>query len=243
MYICIDIETCNASNDAIEREAAFLKAPSNIKDPTKIEAALEAKRTDLQQRSALKCDASPIACIGVVWPEEGFILHHLPIEFSTAGKRSDSERDMLKQFGAWLNDLDAAPVFNESGFEIVGFNVNGFDLPRLRYAYVRHGLKLPRILTPRAENVSIYDVQYMFGKYFMCRNGAEHDVSLDECAVRLGLIEIEDGEWKHGISGADVPGIIDEGDPEKMADVLSYCLIDTTITARAYLAMTSQTGD
>jgi len=227
---CIDIETCHAPDEAVQQELELWKAPSNWKPET-----VEAKRAEhaekIREKSAL-LDAAPIATIGVC-DELGnvTVFHWLNLETGDAhgfySVKSTNEREMLLDFRAWADSqTDEETV-------IVGFNL-GFDLPHLRIAYTRHNLKLPRCLVPRSGN-PVADVQYLFGKYFTSKSGAEFSLGLDETVKRLGIAP----EGKQ-MSGAEVPDAIEQG---KHLDVITYNAIDTLVTMRAYLICIGQSGD
>jgi hypothetical protein len=231
-HLTLDIETMNATPEGVDFEAQFLKAAANTKDPEKQAAQVATKRSKLTEKSALSPSA-PIACVGLYAPELGEpkVIHWMPCSEPIDGvdhaKAGDNEREMLIALRELLN------LWCDDATEIVGANV-GFDLPKLRYAYARNGLKLPEILKPRSPN-PVYDVLYIFGKYFLPGNGAEFNISLDECLKRLGIL----GEGKT-VTGAAVPGMIERGE---YRDVIEYNALDVVATDRAYLILTSQVGE
>lgn len=234
--ICLDIETCAADAESIEQEIALWKAPSNWKAET-VEAKREEYVAKVAERSAL-LDSAPVASIALCDDHGGAVVFHwlLPesgeAEEGYFSKRLADEREMLLAFRDWANaSTDESTV-------IVGFNLK-FDLPHLRIAYTRHGIKLPRLLAPRQGN-QISDVMYLFTKYFTSKDLAF--IGLDEVAKRLGIAP----EGKQ-LDGADVPVYIERGfaenDPMPHRDVITYNAIDTLLTMRAFLVMTGQAED
>lgn len=94
-----------------------LKAPANIKDEDKIEAALEKKREAAGKDMAVDADFNEIICIGVK------VVDEPPVIFKT-----------LREFVDWYNaepkDETGAKRSNRHRM-MVTFNGNGFDLPVL----------------------------------------------------------------------------------------------------------------
>jgi hypothetical protein len=236
--ICIDIETCNADQAAIDQELALWKAPGNWK-PETVEAKREEQAVKIREKSAL-LDSAPVATIGICDDHgDAVVFHWLLINTGDRpeGYRSEqasNEREMLIAFRAWANTC------TDEQTTIVGFNL-GFDLPHLRIAYTRHGLKLPRLLAPRSGN-PVADVMYLFTKYFTSRDAVF--IGLDEVVKRLGIAP----EGKQ-LSGADVPVYVTQGfesgdiDNELHRDVITYNAIDVLVTMRAFLICTGQAGD
>lgn len=229
--VCLDIETAHASQEAIDNAVSMYKAPSNIKDGEKIEAAEERYAEKIKEKDAL-LDASPIACISARTDktEEVFSAmdkknHDKKRGFFIAPK---SECEMLIDFRDWMDSV------TDENTVLIGFNIMAFDLPRLRAAFVRHHIRLPQVLTPRildAERQSVIDVMVMFLRGFTAdKYGLKH-ISLREVERRLGL-----PEYKNKISGAEVPEMVKRGE---FKEVLVYCSVDTGSTLAAYRIMTS----
>lgn len=74
------------------------------------------------------------------------------------------ERSLLLALRAWL-DSGTSPATT-----VVGHNLRAFDLPKLRHAFVRHGLKLPAILRPKLrdeEQAETVDTASLFKAFSM----------------------------------------------------------------------------
>lgn len=103
-----------------------------------------------------------------------------------------------------------------------GFNILGFDLPKLRIAYVRHRLHLPEVLRPRIhpdeKKQPIVDLMQLFLKYFTSDQKGKIMIGLKEVAHRFGL-----PDYKNLIDGSMIPDLIAKGEVKK---VLNYNSVD-----------------
>lgn len=235
-FICLDIETCNADQATIDHEIELWKAPSNWK-PETVEKNRTNHATKIREKSAL-LDSAPVATIGICDDNgDAIVFHWLLLNTGKQdegyfSQRSGDEKAMLMLFRDWAN------TYADESTIIVGFNL-GFDLPHLRIAYARHGLKLPRILAARSGN-TIADVMQIYTRYFTSKDLAF--IGLDAVVKQLGIAT----EGKQ-LSGADVPDYVDRGFNEKRLDlhrdVITYNAIDTLVTMRAFLICTGQSGD
>lgn len=227
-WVCLDIETGNPPESEIQREIALWKPPGNLKKTDTIEAARAEAEAKIRERGAL-LDSAPIACVALVTTTaHPWVLHTLkPARPVTACSLSgfETEREMLTTLRTAL-DSHCGP-----DTVLIGFNLFGFDLPKLRYAYVRNSLRLPLCLSPQVEQPTC-DVMRLW-RAFTVKDGPFF--SLAEVAQRLGLLE-----GGKSMSGAEVPKAIAEG---RAAEVLEYCAADAAMTAAAWLKLTSQTGD
>lgn len=226
-YVVIDIETRNLTPEMVEFEAQFLKAHAGTKDEVKKEEQIRKKKEALLTRGAL-AESADIACIGFyIQGMQPVILHTFPYTGVIDGVECQSYTSVYKMLPVFSEYLD---VLCDETTEIVVARA-GFDLPKLRFAYARNRVKMPSILSPKSCN-PVFDVLHVFGRYFMVSSSAEYQVGLDEVTARLG---IEGGNKI--ITGADVPGMIDQGNYE---EVLIYNSIDVMKTCRAYLVLTGQ---
>lgn len=233
--ICLDIETGHADAKTIEEEVSRWTPPPNVKDPFKVEERRKEAADKIKEKSAL-LDAAPIACISARTDKVGVVFNGMDKKSYTVNHSkvisAGSEKKMLIDFRDWL-DLIA-----DEKTILIGFNIFGFDLPRIRAAFMRHRLKLPQVLTPRVlddDKQPIIDVMRMFLKGFTADKAGDYCMSLQEVERRLGL-----PEYKDKISGAEVPDLIVKGEIKK---VLTYCAVDTMSTLRAYMLMSSTASD
>jgi hypothetical protein len=237
-HLCIDIETCDAPAEAIELAARFYKAPSNMKDPEKIKAREAEAMAKLKEKSAL-LDGAPIGVVGAV-TEVGAVLFHC----IKSKKKIDAiknipaeihgfkdERGMLGGFREWTDPRSLPNTV------LIGHNIRNFDLPKLRGAFIRNRLVLPKVLRPEAkdEGVTVHDTMRTFLYGFTTELAGDHYVSQEEMIARLGM-----PGHKHRLSGAEIPRMIAEG---KAEEVLAYNYLDLAEAYSAFLAMTGQYKD
>jgi hypothetical protein len=223
-YVVIDIETGHAPPEVIDQAIRWWKPPGNIKDPTKIEARRKEATAKLAENSAL-LDGSPILCVAaatdqyaVVW--NGMDKRRYKLDATPIQSHGD-EKEMLLAFAKWL-DAVAGP-----DTVLVGFNLKRFDLPRLRVAYLRHGLKLPECLrTDQLELPLIFDVMSRFLRFFTAERSGDLFISLGEVLDRLGL-----PQPKEIVCGAEVPTMHEAG---QVKEILTYSLVDVLSTRAAF---------
>lgn len=229
-WICIDIETGNADDDAVQKALAAWKPPTNIRDESKITERRREAETRIRERSAL-LDQSPLLCVALKTASTSILFNGMDasapeIPGFTVLPCGD-ERGMLLVLRDWLDqNTDSKTI-------VAGHNIRGFDLPKLRQAYIRHRLRLPAILRPR-EDAVIVDTMSLF-KAFSMEHRDEYMIALDIVAASLGV-----ERPKQIISGKDVPVLFEAG---KYAEVLTYCAVDAVATTRAFLLMTGEAAD
>ena len=217
-YVVIDIETGFASEAVIERALAGWTAPSNVKDPDKIAERRQQAAAGFLEKSAL-LDGSPITSIALVCGKDRQVF---------AGP---DEVDILTKF---RSALDAA-----TGPEtvLVGHNICGFDLPRLRSAFIRLRLVLPmalRLDNDEEKRAVVFDTMRSF-RYFSSERHEDRFVSLADVIDAFGL-----PRYKDGISGKDMPALAKSG---KWDTIREYNLLDAVATEAVYLLMNSTHKD
>ena len=233
--VCIDIETGHAPKKAIEREIEDWTPPKNLVDEEKIKKAREDFISKVTEKSAL-LDASPILCISARTEKGGMLFNGMDSKSYKVNHSQvvscGNERMMLEAFRMWLDNVTTDQTI------IIGFNIYGFDLPRMRAAFMRHKLRLPRIMAPRLlsdERQPTVDVMKTFLRGFTAEYSNEKDISLNEVAFRLSL-----PQYKDQIDGSKIPDLARAG---KVREILTYCAVDTMATLRAHQLMTSTAPD
>lgn len=232
-WLCLDIETGDAPEDVVNEAIAAWKAPSNWKPET-----AEAKRAEaaekIREKAAL-LDASPILCVAIKTDREAWLFNAMNgVNYSVDGWECfpcATERTMLETLRHQL-DMKTTPETL-----VVGHNVRGFDLPKLRNAYIRNNLKLPEILKPRLRDeakAETVDTMSLF-KAFSMEHRDDYMISLDTVAVGLGI-----ERPKQVIDGSQVPKLHRE---KQYEPILIYCAIDTATTARAWQLMSGNAPD
>jgi predicted 3'-5' exonuclease similar to PolB exonuclease domain len=228
--ICLDIETGDAPEPIIKRALAAWEPPSNYKDPEKIEEKRKEAEEKIREKAAL-LDGAPIACVAARTEKVGRIFNGLTkkeykVNHSTVVS-CGTEAAMLEEFRSWLDEITTEQT------TLIGFNIKGFDLRRLRSAYVRHRMKLPKVFTPRIlddERQPLVDVMLMYLRWY----GPDYQrqfISLEEVCVALDL-----PHGKDLVAGSEIPGLIRQG---KVKEVLMHAAVDTLATLTAYLLMSS----
>lgn len=154
--LVIDIETKpDSAVDTPEYWAWFqsnLEPPGNLKDPLKIQAALDDKVEKARGRMALSPITAMVSVIGLMpWNEE------TPIVLQAEQQNREAEAELLRTFDQHLSDYwdEAAPI--------ITYNGRLFDLPMLagRSAVSGVSLRIPKARDYR-RHVDIFDD--VFGK-------------------------------------------------------------------------------
>lgn len=227
-WVVLDLETGDAQEAAIQASIAAWKAPSNWKPETAERNRAEAA-VKIRDKAAL-LDASPILCVGLRTDRDASMISGMPDSgpLTLAGNwcvaQRHNERDMLKFVSQLLDDGTNGSTV------LVGHNVRGFDLPKLRNAYVRHRLPLPNCLKPREGEPGqpVTDTMSLF-KSFSMEHRDDFMVSLDTVCMAFGI-----PRPKQYISGADTPRLFNA---RQYAEILTYCAIDVDATAEVYRLM------
>jgi hypothetical protein len=239
-YCVVDLETRNCAADVIarvvEKKMADWNPPANYKDPIKIAALREEVRATAGDKSAC-WDEAPIATIGLKSDTEFRLLHTLRVEAprlvsGATVQGFDTEADMLKAFRALVNvawvlpDAPANSLDPMSPTQIVGHNIAGFDLPKLRLRSIANKLQLPRGLIA---DLPVYDTMRRWGRFSRDQSPF---VPLADVVDALGI-----PAHKHIMSGAQVPESIAAG---RFDEVIDYALLDLLAEEQAFLMMTGQ---
>lgn len=227
-YLVIDTETGDASEEAVASALDGWKPPKNWKAET-----VAAKKAELAEKASDKAallDASPILCAAIKSESMAVVLNGMdetapPVPGWLCLPCGD-ERHLLIALRTLLD--------NTAGecSQIVGHNVLGFDLPKIRNAYLRHRLRLPLALGDQDQPV--FDTMRQI-RFFSMENSDERFVSLDTVARVLSI-----QQPKQVITGADCPRLYREG---RIAEILTYCCLDVATTERAYRLMTGAAAD
>lgn len=232
-YITLDIETGYATDEEISSQIKNWEPPKNIKDADKIDERRAEFKATAKAKSSLT-DSSPIVSIcfktntGVK-----VLLSGLGTGKATqkpAGwnvMEFSSEAEVLRVFAVMMNSLA------DEQTRLVGHNILGFDLPKIRNRMVRNGVKLPTCLVPRfgdgEKNQPIYDTMKS-ARYFSQELSGQIFVSFDALARALGL-----PIHKHLMDGAMVPLFAEQG---RVDEILLYNALDVEAEEAAFLMMT-----
>jgi hypothetical protein len=235
-WICLDIETANASASDIEAAIAAWKPPGNCSRSETIETKRQEYAARMHERAALM-DMSPIICCSMICKtsQEKILFHCFPNGFVNESIidgwkwiHGRTEMEMLIMMRSWLDSLPEDPV-------IVGHNVKAFDLPKIRQSYIRNRLKLPDLLSVQLDYiVDVMDTMQLIRSFSMELRD-ERFISLDQVARIMGI-----ERPKKLLSGADIPKLYSAGNYQEIG---TYCAIDCVTTACAFTLMTNQSSD
>lgn len=224
-YCVLDIET--VAGDPSDAEAWMRRAwsPSASWKPETIGARWIEMHEKKKERLAL-IDGSPIVSVQLKTPAGCEVIHWAPFdEAAICGAemvRVGNEREMLL---AARERLQACVEC-----EIAGHNVRRFDLPRLRFAMVKYGLRLPTCLA--ADDHPVYDTMARWSRFTVDERPF---ISLAECLTACGL-----PNHKEEVSGEDVAQLWERGEHRLL---LTYAVADVLAEERLYLRMTGQDGE
>lgn len=228
-HLAIDIETANGRPEDAERELRMKWKPApNWKDET-VGARYRAAQEKAQERRAL-CDSSPIVIVSISTPTELRVLHHLEARDpeTVEGALVEGFADERQVLVALRSLLEAR--CDESTI-LTGFNIKGFDLPKLRFAYLRNGLRLPIPLA--AENQTVVDTMRLYASRFSLSDSPY--IALADVLEALGM-----PGYKSLIDGSMVPELVEAG---KVEELIRYALLDAVAEADLFLRLTGQNND
>jgi hypothetical protein len=185
-------------------------------------------------------DAAPIAVVSLKSDTEAIVLHSVledPARTVGACKVEGfaTQREMLLALRVVLDQhVDGTT-------ELVGHNVIGFDLRRLRYAFAHEGLRIPRCLADRDQPV--FDLMREFGRRFSMAGEADGKLF---CALDVVLAGLGIRSHKGDIDGSMVPELVRRaraGERKALDILITYAALDAVSEEEAYLRMTGQAED
>ncbi len=135
----LDIET--RTNEKAVAMLDPIKAPGNLKDPAKIQAAIEEKTQERLERAPLDSDLGLIAGIGYAIGSKGEVITNIVT-------KKNSEVKVLEDF--WTQ-------FAIVGGRCAGYNILNFDLPYIVKRSFDLGVRpslLPQLIKYRTEPVT-----------------------------------------------------------------------------------------
>jgi hypothetical protein len=180
--LVIDIETGPAHDEALELVMPEFKAPSNYKDPEKIEASIASQKEEWKARAALSPVTGRVLALGLMRDADN-------PKFITG-----PESDLLE--AAW----DALSGGLCLGHLVIGFCSNRFDIPFLVRRSWALGVKVPGFIFRDGYRLSNLFVDIM--DVYQCGDRSA-TINLDTLAKLLGL------PGKNG-NGADFARLLSE---------------------------------
>ena len=228
-FACLDVETGHAPEEAVQSAIASWKPPANCTKLATIAEKRQEASERIREQSAL-LDVAPIICVGLQTDTEACEFNamgacQVPTVPGWTVRHCGSERELLSALATWLDD------HTDPATELVGHNIAGFDLLKLRGAYVRHGRALPGGLRVGAGGFQpLFDTMKMF-RFFSPENRDNLFPGLDLICQTFAL-----ERPKQHISGADVPRLHAEG---RFVEILLYNMGDVMATVSVYQRMTA----
>jgi hypothetical protein len=209
--IVLDIETASSeiSAELKERLLEGISAPSNWKDPAKIEAYVAQKRAEAEEKFALSPLTGRVTCIGLALGESKLSCF--------AG---EDEAIILRKA---VNAIEQFQVACRFDTRLVTFGGRSFDLP---FLFARCAIL--RIALPQGWNVSHllrpYSDHHLDLLEFLGKHG-----SLTEWALAFGL-DLGDPEVAN-LKGSDMPTLWQSRDFET---IQLHCQNDVRLTHELY---------
>lgn len=228
-WLTLDIETIAGSPDDAERFIAERWQPDSIASWAEITIGKRAKEALAKKKERLSLlSAAPIICISLR-SEQGISCIHCLDKTTIANLENGALicaepniEQMLITLRVFL-DHSVSP-----DTVIVGHNITNFDLPKLRWAYTRHGLRMPEVLA--AARLNIYDIMQVYTRQFAVGSS---------CMVALNSLLEEFGVDSHKslVSGSDVQQLYDDGAHDT---IVQYAILDVIAESELYLRMTGR---
>lgn len=225
-WITLDLETVAGSPEDAERYIINCYRPESFgtwSDITIGKRIKEAHAKKLERLGLL--NAAPIICVSIRTPNSAFCYHWLDKATDVIQRQSAQAADqkgMLIMLRDWLDEWTCPDT------TLVGHNIQAFDLPKLRWAYARHGVRPPAILA--AAHPLVYDTMREYTKRFAVSGGIM--VGLDAL-----LEEFQVESHKGLVSGADVQELYDQGLHDT---IIQYALLDVFAESELFLRMTGR---
>lgn len=224
-WLCLDIETADGRPEEAERWARMEWAPNpNLKPDTIGRKYLEA--LDKKKERLALMDESPIIVVSLRSDSELRCLHCMGEQAPNMvhGGLVEGFADGRTMLIALRTLLDARCTPDTV---LVGHNLIGFDMRKLRWAYLKAGLRFPCALSP---DQPVCDTMLEYGRRFSLNRDVF--ISLDDLLETLGM-----ESHKGVISGAQVPDLYRAGQRDLL---VQYAMLDAITESEVFLRMTGQ---
>jgi len=226
-WLALDIETRGGNPECAAEHVRKEWWPTESWTPETIGKRFKVAIEETAQKMGL-LDTAGIATVQLKTPTMALVLHCLTLHELVqlpAGYQVgfNTEKELLIYLRIWLeSQADDATV-------LTGWNIKGFDLRRMRFAYLRAGLNIPRALRVSAPT---YDMMEEYAKHFSVNRNpfVKLEVALEAFGMRNHKTEMD---------GSQVDKMIAAGEFDK---VLKYAWDDIEQEAELFLIMTGQSG-
>ncbi len=225
-YLAIDIETIAGEPTEAEEWMRRTWAPNPAWKPATIgQRFLGAYEKKLERLALL--DTAPIISVALRTEVDCRVIHWLPVDdpqmAGAALERLADQSAMLRRVRDYLDQLSGETL-------LIGHNVLHFDLPKLRLAMLRHGVRLPAALVYRDQPV--YDTMREWSRFTLDERPM---ISLSDVLDLCGL-----PNHKQVAQGAMVPELYEQGEH---ATILTYAVADVVAEWSLFLRLTGQSND
>lgn len=171
-------------------------------------------------------DSAEIATVQLKTAAGHLVFHKFRDRMKPEPERKDlvacaNEAEMLGAVAQWLN------TYCSEGTTLVGWNVNGFDLPRLRLRMVKAGLALPPALMGMC---GVLDLMKRYAYEFSVERS--EFVALADALESLGMVN-----HKKEMNGALVGEFLERGE---FLRVIDYGIADVYQEEQVFLKMTGR---
>lgn len=238
-------ENITTAKAAVEYLVTQWEPPKSVTKQETIDARREEFRESITRKAetlrdkAALFDEAPIICIGACGFEGLVVFEAMraggpTIEDGIAVIRCGDERAMLQKFREWLDIQAAPPTETTQGTALIGFNIMGFDLPKLRGRYMHHKMKPPLALRAGdGEKLNpVIDIMRTFLNFCTVDFRQRKMISFEKVLEHLGL-----PNYKKGVNGAKVPEMHKQ---KKFAEIVRYNAIDVHGEFSAWSLMSGQ---
>lgn len=228
-WLAIDIETSNGRPDDAERAMRAWQPAARWKPETIGARYLDALAAKREKLALL--NGAPIVCVALRSETELRCLHSMraePPKVLGGGlvEGFATQREMLIALRAVLEARVGPDTV------IVGHNIIGFDLRKLRWAYLRERVRMPGALVDKDQPV--YDSMVEYGRRFSMEK-SELFVGLDALLEEWGI-----PTHKATVDGSMVPQLHAAGQYDS---IVGYCLLDVLAESDVFLRMTGRAAD
>lgn len=226
-HFCLDIETANGEPTDIERWARLEWSPDPRWKPETIGARYLDAIAKKKEKLAL-LDTAPIICVSIKTEMDLRCLHCMRAQPATAMgagvvEGHAGERDMLLALRFVLETR-----CNDETL-LIGHNIRRFDLPRLRSAFIRNGLRLPpHLATP---DQPVFDSMVEYARHF---RGSDEGIFISAADL---MDNFRITHHKGTVEGSQVPALFAAGNFDEIA---AYALLDAAKEYEIFLRMTGQ---
>ena len=168
-----DIETSPESDEILDAMQPEFSAPSNYKDPEKIAAAIAEKAAEWKSKAALSPLIGKVVAVGILQEYGDTLMLH--------GTDDGDEKGILEETWAALSEHGA---FTKP---IIGWNIDGFDLPFILKRSWKLGVKVPQTAIAYSYGRAKFNSRFIDMMQFWTCGSQERFTKLDAALKFFGF--------------------------------------------------------